>query len=157
MVKRSTKTNQEYFQLFSEILNKHIGNSKKPFKVSISQSSACSFCFQSETLQHIVSSCKLYLEHGRYTWRHDSALNSIAKIFATLPDCSLYADLPTFISPSFITVCAFRPDLLIITKEKILYILELTIVFETNMQINSEHKASKYHHLHQTLLPNYKK
>ena len=37
-------------------------------KWSISQSaSACSFCLQLETLQHIVSSCALYLEHGRYT------------------------------------------------------------------------------------------
>ena len=98
----------------------------------------------------------MYLEHGRYAWRHDSVLNSIAKTFSTLPDCSLYADLPTFLSPSFITGSAFRRDLLIITKENVLYILELTIGFETNIQINSERKASKYHPLQQTLLPNYK-
>ena len=49
-----------------------------------------------------------------------------------------------------------RPDLLIITKEKVLYILELTIGFETNIQINCEREASKYYPLQQTLLPNYK-
>ena len=125
-------------------------------KWSISQSSAYSFCLQSETLQHIVSSCKLYLGHGRYAWRHDSVLNSIAKTFSTLPDCSLYADLPAFISLSFITGSAFRPDLLLITKEKVLYILELTIGCETNTQINSERKASKHYPLQQTLLQNYK-
>ena len=125
-------------------------------KWSISQPSAFSFCLQSETLQHIVSSCKLYLEHGRYTWRHDSVLISIAKAFSTLTDCSLYADLPAFISPYFITGSAFRPDLLIITKEKVLYILELTIGFETNIQFNSERNASKYYPLQQTLLPSYK-
>ena len=43
-----------------------------------------------------------------------------------------------------------------ITKEKVLYILELTIGFETNLQINSESKALKYYPLQQTLLPNYK-
>ena len=43
-----------------------------------------------------------------------------------------------------------------ITKEKVLYILELTIGFETNMQITSERKASKYYPLKQTLLPNNK-
>ena len=75
---------------------------------------------------------------------------------STLPDCSLYADLPTFLSPSFITASVFRPDLLISTKEKVLYILEFTIGFETNIQINSEHKALKYHPLQQTLLQNYK-
>ena len=125
-------------------------------KLSISQSSACSFCLQSEPLQHIVSSCKLYLEHGRYTWRHDSVLNSIAKTFSTLSDCSLYVDLATFLSISFIKSSASRPDFLILTKENVLYILELTIGFETNIQINSERKASKYHPLQQTLLPNYK-
>ena len=111
---------------------------------------------ESETLQHIVSSCKLYLEHARYTWRHDSVLYSISKTFSTLTDCSLYADLPTYISPSFITGSALRPDLLIITKEEVLYILQLTIGFKTNIQINSERKASKYYPLQQTLLPNYK-
>ena len=75
-------------------------------------------------------------------------LNSIAKTFSTLTDCSLY--------PSFITGSAIRPDLLIITKEKILHILELSIGFENNIQINSECKASKYYPLQQTLLPNYK-
>ena len=52
---------------------------------------------------------------------------------------------------------AFRPDLLLlIAKDNVLYILQLTIGFETNIQVNSEIKASKYHHLQQTLLPNYK-
>ena len=150
------KLPKNIFNFSLKYLTNTLATRKNLSKWSISRSSACSFCLQSDTLQHIVSSCKLYLEHGRYTWRHDSVLNSIAKTFSTLPDCSLYADLPTFLSPSFITGSAFRPDLLIITKENVLYILELTIGFETNIQINSERKASKYHHLQQTLLPNYK-
>ena len=151
MVKRSTKTTQEYFYLTNTLATR-----KNLSKWSISQSSACSFCLQSETLQYIVSSCKLYLGHGRYTWRHDSVQSSIAKTFSTLPDCSIYADLPAFMSPSFITGSAFLPDPLILTKEEILHTLELSIGFETNIQIISELKASKYYPLQQTLPPNYK-
>ena len=150
------KLPKNIFNFSLKYLTNTLATRKNLSKWSLSQSSACSFCLQSETLQHIVSSCKMYLEHGRYTWRHDSVQNSIDKTFSTLPDCSLYADLPTFLSPSFITGSAFRPDLLIITKENVLYILELTIGFETNIQINSERKASKYHPLQRTLLTNYK-
>ena len=124
-------------------------------KWSIAQSSAGSFCLQYETLQHIVSSCKLYLGHGRYTWRHDSVLNFIAKTFSVLLDCSLFADLPAFPSSSLIKGNSFRHDLILITKNNILYTPELTIGFETNIKINSERKASKYYHLQQSLHPNY--
>ena len=74
--------------------------------------------------------------------------------FAALPEYSLYADLPVFLSPSLIIGNAFQPDILLITKENVLYILELTIGFETTIKINSERKASKYHPLQQALLPN---
>ena len=150
------KLPKNIFNFSLKYLTNTLATRKNLSKWSISQSSACSFCLQPETLQHIVSGCKLYLEHGSYTWRHDSVLNFIAKTFSTLTDYSFYADHPTFMSPSFIIGSAFRPDLLIITKEKVLYILELTIGFETNIQINSERKAIQYHPLQQTLLPNYK-
>ena len=85
-------------------------------KWCITQSSACSFCLQSETLQHIVLSCKYYLEQGRYIWRHDSVLNLIANTLSGLQSCSLYADLPAFLSPSLITGDSLRPDLILISN-----------------------------------------
>ena len=54
-----------------------------------------------------------------------------------------------------ITGNAFQLDLLLVTKENVLYILDLTIDFETNMQINNERKAASCYRLQQTLLPNY--
>ena len=60
-----------------------------------------------------------------------------------------------FYPSSLITGNAFRPDLLLITKESVLYIFEHTIGFQTKVQINSERKASKYYPLQQALLPNY--
>ena len=56
----------------------------------------------------------------------------------------MYADIPSFLSPSFITGDSLRPDLVLITKNSTLYILELTLGFESNIEINSGRKASKY-------------
>ena len=131
-------------------------NRKNLFKWSIGQSSACSFCLQSETLQHIVSSCKSYLDQGRYTWRHDSVLNFIANTLSALPSCSIYADLPPFLSPSLVTGDSLRPDLLLITKNKTLYVLELRIGFKTNIKVNSDRKALKYNPLHHSLRSTYR-
>ena len=49
-----------------------------------------------------------------------------------------------FYLPSVITGDSLRPDLVFISKNSILYILELTVGFESNIQINSDRKASKY-------------
>ena len=112
-------------------------------KWRITQSSTCSFCLQSEMLQQIVSSCKSNLEQGRYTWRHESVLNFIANTLSGLQFCSLYADHPAFLSPSLITGNSLRPDFILITKDNNLYILQLTIGFESNIKDNSDRKAIK--------------
>jgi hypothetical protein len=56
----------------------------------------------------------------------------------------MYLDLPGFISPSVITGDELRPDLLLTIENKILYILELTVGFETNLKTNSDRKHEKY-------------
>ena len=143
------------FNFYLKYLHNTLPTRKNLFKWSIGQSSACSFCLQSETPQHVVSSCKSYLDQGRYTWRHDSVLNFIANTLSALPSCFIYADLPAFLSPSLVTGDSLRPDLLLITKNNTLYILELTIVFETNIKVNSDRKALKYNPLHQDLRSKY--
>ena len=49
-----------------------------------------------------------------------------------------------FISPSVITGDQLRPDLLLAIENKVLYILELTVGFETNLKTNSVRKHEKY-------------
>ena len=93
---------------------------KRFLRCSIAQSSACSFCLQAKTLPYIVFCCKLYLERGRYTCEHDSALTFIAKAFSTLHRCSLYFDLPTVLSSSH--------GLILITKNNILYIKSIVSI-----------------------------
>ena len=139
------------FNFTLKYLSNNLATIKNLSKWFITQSPACSFCLQSETLQHIVSSCKSYLEQGRYTWRHDSVLNFIENTFPGLQSCSLYADLPVFLSPSPITGDSLRPDLILIAKNNDLYILEPTIGYETNITFNSHRKASKYNPLHEEL------
>ena len=88
------------------------------------------------SLQHVVSSCKSYLEDDRYTWRHNSVLLYLDKTFSSLSNCLLYADLPSVLFPSVITGDSLRPDLVLILNNSTRYILELTLGFESNMQIN---------------------
>ena len=145
------------FNFSIKYLNNTLPTRKNLCKWSIFQSSACSFCLQSETLQHAVSSCNWYLENGRYTWRHNSVLLFLANTFSSLNQISVYADLPSFMSPSLITGDSLRPDLLLLTGKKVLYILELTLGFETNIQANSVRKANKYTPLLQDLSSSYNK
>ena len=73
--------------------------------------------------------------------------------------CSL---LPTLYSqllvlPYMLTCRAFslrdtlRPDLLLVTSDRKLFVLELIVGFETKLNINSQRKKEKYQQLLQTL------
>ena len=72
------------FNFTIKYLNNSLPTQKNLRKWSLFNSSSCSFCLQQETLQHIVSSCKSYLDNGRYTWRHNSVLLAIAKSLSSL-------------------------------------------------------------------------
>ncbi len=57
---------------------------------------------------------------------------------------NLYVGLPGFLNPSIVTGDKYRPDLLLTTKDNCLYILELTVGYETNLQNNIKRKQEKY-------------
>ena len=105
-------------------------------------SSDCHFCLKPESLLHVVAGCNNYLNEGRYTWQHDSVLHLIASSLQGVTSTTLYADLPGFISPSVITGDNLRLDLLLTYKNTCLYILELTVGFETNLSINAARKTN---------------
>ena len=132
------------FSVMTKYLNNTLPTKKNLHKWSLSDSLSCSFCLSLETLQHVVSSCNSYLADGRYTWRHNSVLLFLARSFSSLQNCSLYADLPFFSSPSVITGDSLRPDLALISPDNTLYLIELTVGFETNIEKNSNRKATKY-------------
>jgi len=118
----------------------------------ISQSSECSFCLSPESLLHVVSGCQHYLD--RFTWRHNSVLNAIAASLKPINNSTLYADLDDYHSPSIITGDRYRPDLILKTPTT-LYILELTVGFESNLKKNADRKNDKYKELISDLKNNY--
>ena len=123
----------------------------------LSSSSDCSFCLTQESLLHIISGCKIYLQQGRYTWRHDSILMFIATTLRSLQHAKIFADIPGFLSTSIITGHDLRPDLLLSLSNKSLYILELTVGYESNLRSNAERKKRKYRELVQQLKNDYEK
>ena len=109
-----------------------------------------------ESLLQIVAGCQFYFQRGRYTWCHDSVLQLIAITFQSVTNMTLYADLPGFLSPKVITGDNLRPDLLLSFQNKCLYIFELTVGFETNLQTNISRKNEKYRDLIRSLKQEYK-
>ena len=76
-----------------------------------------------------------------------TVLQLIASSLQGVKGTTLYAYLPGFISPSVITGDNLRPVLLLTFKNTCLYILELTVGFETNLSINTARKTNKYQDL----------
>ena len=113
------------FNFTIKYLNNTLATRKNLIKWAISQSSACYFCLKTETLQHVVSSCTDYLEKGGYTWCHNSVLLFLAKTLSSLPNCSIYADLPLFLSPILETGDSLRPEIAFVTENSLLYVIEL--------------------------------
>ena len=111
--------------------------------------SKCSLCKIHETLHHILNNCNIMLD--RYTWRHNSVLNNIFQTLTSL-QCTLelrvdIGDKLKGIStiPSDILVTAQRPVLVCIDRpNSSIYILELTICFETNFDAAHKRKLNRY-------------
>ena len=95
-------------------------------------------------LRVVTAGCKTYLNEGRFTWRHNSALTFLAQTLQSIRSAKLNVDLSGYISPCIITGDKLRPDILLSTADNILYIIELTMGFETNLNINASRKMLKY-------------
>ena len=109
--------------------------------------SLCKFCLNSETLQHVVSGCKVYLREGRYNWRYDSILKNLVTYLKSIcGNLKYYVDIPGFESASVITGEERRSDIVIRDTNK-LYIIELALGFETRISINAERKLKHYENL----------
>ena len=122
----------------------------------LSQNHHCSFCLNPESLLHVVAGCQRHLD--RFTRRHDSILNFIAKSLQPVVNVhsSLYADVNGFLNFSIITGENYRPDLLFLIQSKCLYVLELTVGFESNLNNNAVRKKEKYLNLIKEMSRNYK-
>ena len=109
--------------------------------------SQCFACSNEQTLGHVVRGCNSHLIEGRFNWRHDSILVNLANSLKVYRDVQLYVDNNNFRSPSIITGDDQRPDLLVIDKRNSIYVLELTVGFEPNIEKNGKRKNDKYKEL----------
>ena len=105
--------------------------------------STCPLCGHTQpTIHHILSSCPEALQQGRYTWRHDSALQTLVKSIKEHLDCNttLYADLPGMRAsenpvatiPDDTLVSSARPDIVLVGEDEVT-LIELTINFLTTL------------------------
>ena len=155
--KAQSKLPANIFNFSIKYLNNTLATRKNLHLWNLSTTSDCSFCLQPESLLHIVAGCKKYLNEGRYTWRHDSALSFIAQTLQSIKPAKLYVDLPGYLSPCTITGDSLRLDILLSTADNTLYIIELTVGFETNLDNNAHRKELKYRPLLTDLAKDYNK
>ena len=118
----------------------------------LAETKLCPLCNNIQSLLHVVAGCAESLD--RYTWKHDSVLNYIATFLKRFA-CELYADVTNFSSPSILTGEEMRPDLLIILDRSKMFVVELTIGFESNIGKNEVRKRNKYKDLTQSVKSNY--
>ena len=152
MVRGPVSSTQEHLQFYFTIhyINNSLPTCKNMARWGLSQSPDCSFCLNPESLLHVVAGCQQYLD--RFTSRHDSILNFIAKSLQPVINVhsSLYADVNSFLDPSIITGENYHPDLLFLIQSKSLYVLELTVGF------NAVRKKEKYLNLINEMSRNYR-
>ena len=108
------------------------------------------------TLHHQLNNCSAFLgEHERYTWRHDSVAQYMAETLKeNLPEqMSLYADLEGYkvcggTIPPTIVQTASRPDIVLIDNcSRTVWLFELTVSFESNMEAANKRKKERYESL----------
>ena len=137
-------------------VNNTLANGSNMLKWGRVESAKCLFCNNIQTLGHIIGGCNLFLEEGRYNFRHDSILLNILKLIQPKENRSIYGDVPGYQNPSIITGVDYRPDI-IITESRNIKVLELTVGFETNMQKNTEYKNVRYRTLWNNIKVTYDK
>ena len=125
-----------------------LGNNSNLRRWNIRDSAGCDLCQKMQTQRHIFSNCKVALEQGRYTWRHDSILLTIIQHFKAIAneDLRLFVDCPnsgTMCSSTLFQTS--RPDLVVDLKGSV-YVVELTVPYETNC------KEERYKHLRSELI-----
>ena len=101
---------------------------------------------------HKLNSCKVALDQGRYTYRHDNIVNFIVskidkKLFKVYSDINGYQTTNGGTIPENMTVTVLKPDIVIVNeKDKVVEIFELTVPFEGNIKARNTQKSNKYAH-----------
>jgi hypothetical protein len=127
-------------------------NKSNLFRWKLTDNNKCSMCHQLETQLHIFSNCSKYLD--RYTWRHDSILNTILKKISrsTCDNVKIHIDLENSNYPCTSDLFTnSRPDI-VVKLDDIVVVIELTVCFETNTEKSRLYKINRYKALKEQLV-----
>ena len=108
----------------------------------------CKLCGKKQTLLHVLNHCEKALNLRRYNTRHDKILGVIAETSQTyLPeDHHLTVDLgEAYHFPNHIVSTNLRPDMVVWSDvHRALYLIELTVCFETGFVEAAQRKRERY-------------
>ena len=109
----------------------------------------CKLCGNRGTTNHYLNCCKIMLDTGRYSWRHNCLINYI--VTNVDPAFKVYSDLPGWEAtgggtiPSELCLTNLKPDVVIIDPvKKRLNIFELTVPLTSNIDQRHSEKSRKY-------------
>ena len=115
---------------------------------------SCSLCNKEirQTNKHVLSNCSSTFVLNRYTKRHIALLSIIVKwiLSQNLQNSSVYADLDDAESNPIVEIFQpnLRPDLIIVQNHNI-FVMDLTVCHETNLENSCKFKSEKYKNLEQ--------
>ena len=99
----------------------------------------------------MLSNCKVALDSGRFTWRHNCVINYIVN--SVDEKFTVYSDLPGHTAPGGgsippeLCVTPLKPDIVIIDNHKqTIHLFELTCPSERNIEARNLEKTNKYSH-----------
>ena len=101
-------------------------------------------CDGNQTLGQVLGGCKTALDEKRYNWRYDSILAVLLNFIKRAKNIKIHYDIEGYMNPSVITEEENRPDVIVTQNESTIFVLELTVGFETNIDPNTKRKANKY-------------
>ena len=111
-------------------------------------SEACRLCGKKQTLLHVLNGCEKALQLRRYNQRHDRVLTVIKQlVLEYIPETNqLTADMDnSYQFPTEIAATSLRPDIVVWSQgRRELYLVELTICYETGFAEPAKRKQSKY-------------
>ena len=148
--KSISKLPRNIYNFSIRYINNSLANASNMHKLGKTTSSLCLHCNKNQTLGHVVAGCETSLREKSYNYRHNSILLNLGRILESIKSIDIYIDIPGYKCPTMITGENQRPDLIVISNNK-LYLLELTAGYETNIYLNSKRKEENYRALMNSL------
>ena len=118
-----------------------------------SSSDKCKLCKGRQTTDHCLNICKVGLDTGRWTWRHNNIVNYVVNSLDS-QKFTVHSDLPGHEAagggtiPPEILITNLKPDITILDKtNNKFHIFELTCPLMANIDKQHDYKTNKYAHL----------